>query len=167
MVSCVAELTVKRSKTSNRLPRSVSYTAALPSTPSLLLNQTDESGSRDVLVRPFPEIEDGRWEATTGGGHSPVWSPDGRELFFSLRGAMWAVPIETEPTFRVLSPELLFQGPYVAPVLGRTPFDVAPDGRRFLMRRPAGATPANDATELELIVVQNWFEELKRLVPID
>ena len=127
--------------------------------------QTDESGSLEVLVRPFPEIEAGRWEATTGGGISPVWSPDGRELFFFLAGAMWAVPIETEPTFRALSPALLFQGPYVAAPLGRAPFDVDPDGGRFLMRRPAGPTPANDAAELELIVVQNWFEELERLVP--
>ena len=43
--------------------------------------QTDESGGLEVLVRPFPEIDGGRWEASTDGGHSPVWSPDGRELF--------------------------------------------------------------------------------------
>ena len=43
-------------------------------------------------MRPFPEIDDGRWEATTDGGHSPVWSPNGRELFYYSGGTMWAVP---------------------------------------------------------------------------
>ena len=72
--------------------------------------QTSESGEFEVLVRPFPEIDDGRSEATTDGGHTPVWSPDGRELFFFSQGAMWVVPIETEPTFRPLTPERLFPG---------------------------------------------------------
>ena len=131
--------------------------------------QTDESGKFEVLVRPFPEIEDGRWEATTDGGYAPVWSPDGRELFFFSQGTMWVVPIDTEPTFRPLAPEHLFQGLSYVVGLGNVfvPFDIAPDGERFLMRKPASATLTDDATVPELILVQNWFEELTRLVPID
>ena len=118
-------------------------------------------------MRPFPEIDGGRWEATTDGGHSPVWSPDGRELFFYSLGTMWAVPVETEPTFRPLNPERLFQGAYIVnPGNPFPPFDIAPDGERFLMRKPGSARVTDDAAEPDLVVVQNWFEELKRLVPI-
>ena len=130
--------------------------------------QTDESGGLEVLVRPFPQIEDGRWEVTTDGGHTPMWSPDGRELFFFSQGAMWAVPIDTEPTFRALTPERLFQGAYVAGPGGvLVPFDIAPNGERFLMRKRGTATPTDNAAAPDLVVVQNWLEELKRLVPVD
>ncbi len=95
-----------------------------------------------------------------------LWSPNGRELFYYAAGAMWAVPVETEPTFRPLNPKPLFQGAYVVqPGNLFWPFDIAPDGQRFLMRKPGGATP-DDAAEPELVIVQNWFEELKRLVPV-
>ena len=53
--------------------------------------ETDESGEFKVLVRPFPDIEGGRWEVTIDGGHSPLWSLDGRELFYYSDGTMWAV----------------------------------------------------------------------------
>ena len=129
--------------------------------------QTDESGEVEVLVRPFPEIEGGRWEATIHGGHSPLWSPDGRELFFYNGGTMWAVPVETEPSFSPLNPKPLFQGHYVVEQgTPFWPFDIAPDGERFLMRKPRGTTSTDDAAAPpELVVVFNWFEELQRLVP--
>ena len=130
--------------------------------------QTDESGGFEVLVRPFPEIDGGRWEVTTEGGHTPVWSPTGQELFYMVSGTMWAVPVETEPTFRPFNPEVLFRGSYFVPS-GNTflPFDIAPDGERFLMRKSGVATLTDDAIEPQLVVIQNWFEELKRLVPVD
>ena len=130
--------------------------------------QTDESGGLEVLVRTFPEIDGGRWEATTDGGHSPVWSPNGRELFYYANGTMWAVPVETEPTFRPLNPEALFQGAYVVQP-GNTfwPFDIAPNGERFLMRKPGVATLADDDIEPQLVVVQNWTQELLERVPVN
>ncbi len=120
---------------------------------------------------PFPDIVDGRWEATIDGGHSPLWSPDGRELFFYSGGTMWAVPIDTEPTFRAGNPEPLFQGTYqVGDLLGDLrfwPFDIAPDGERFLMRKPGGTTSTDDAAAPpELVVVFNWHQELLERVPI-
>ncbi len=80
---------------------------------------------------------------------------------------MWAVPIETEPTFRALNPEVLFQGTYVAGPGGLgVPLDIAPDGERFLMRKPGAATPTDDATEPDLVVVFNWHPELLERAPI-
>ena len=126
-----------------------------------IAHEIDERGEIKVVVRPFPDIEGGRWDI---GGHSPLWSPDGRELFYYSDGTMWAVPFDTEPSFRAGNPQPLFQGTYQAdPLPGLWPFDIAPDGR-FLMRKPGGATV--DAMGADLVLVQNFFDELQRLVPV-
>ena len=75
-----------------------------------------------------------------------------------------AVPVETEPDFEAGAPQVLFGGNFVA-TTGRM-YDVSPDGQRFVVVR---AAPGNDGeTEVpQVVLVQNWFEELKRLVPTD
>jgi hypothetical protein len=126
-----------------------------------LAYQSDETGRREVFVRPFPNTGDGKWQLSNGGGTAPLWARNGHELFY-LRGdsTMMAVTVTTSPTFapgesRVLFhlPETLFQlstGWY-------TPWDVAADGR-FIMARMVG-TPDRQASPL--IVVDNWLEEVK------
>ena len=76
---------------------------------------------------------------------------------------MFAVPVETQPTFTVGNAELLFEGPYQN-IVGWRSYHVAPDGERFAIVR-SSATDAE--AQAELILVQNWHEELKRLVPVD
>ena len=63
---------------------------------------SNESGANEVYVRPFPETSRGRWQVSTGGGSEPIWSPDGRELFF-LDGAtrLVAADVRTVPAFEV------------------------------------------------------------------
>jgi len=79
-----------------------------------------------------------------------------------------SVTIDTEPSFSWSDPEKLFEGNYVTGTFGfGRPYDVAPDGKRLLMMKPAAATGENSVLEERIIVVQNWFEELKRLVPTD
>ena len=59
-----------------------------------LAYQSDESGQYEVYVRPFPDVDEGRWQISRGGGTSPLWAPNGGELFFlSLRGQLTAVPV--------------------------------------------------------------------------
>jgi hypothetical protein len=65
-----------------------------------------------------------------------------------------AVPIETEPSFAAGNPALVLEGNYLSNTLAR-PYDIAPDGERFLMIKPVGA---DDGSTTELILVQNWFE---------
>ena len=72
------------------------------------------------------------------------------------------VGIDTEPNFTPGNPELLFTGNY--PTLPGRNYDLSPGGQRFLMAKEGGAT---EETRQEIIVVQNWFEELKRLVPTE
>lgn len=60
---------------------------------------SNESGRYEVYMRPFPEVNKGKWQISTGGGESPLWSPDGRELFYRNGGAVMAVPVDTNPDY--------------------------------------------------------------------
>lgn len=79
-------------------------------------------------------------------------------------GALMAVSIKSGPGFAAGAPAMLFQGNYVAPNGGRQTYDVSLDGKRFLMIKDASGSDQT-AAPANLIVVQNWTEELKRLVP--
>lgn len=123
---------------------------------------SDESGQNEVYVSPFPNPSDGKWRVSHGGGAQPVWAPDGGELFYLRGSSLLAVSIDTTPTFAASNPRVLFSGPYrqSGPNRGHT-YDVAPDGQSFLMIREA----ENDGAASEFIVIQNWLDELERLVP--
>ena len=101
---------------------------------------------------------------STGPGTEAVWSRDGTELFYRNGNQLWVVEVETEGGFTWGIPTLLFEGPYMTqPYRDGVPnYDVSLDGQQFLMVRGAQAaeTPG-------FVVVENWFEELKRLVPVD
>ena len=126
--------------------------------------QSTQSGQDEVYVRPFPNVEDGQWQISTGGGTHPLWASNGRELFYQYQrgAAVMTVPVQTEPSFTPATPEILFEGTYVVGV-GRG-YDVAADGQRFLMIKEGGE--GNEApAPVSIVIVQNWFEELRRLVP--
>jgi len=133
---------------------------------------SDESGDYEVYVRPFPEVDTGRWQISTAGGMHPHWSRDGSELFYMVQQggsvAFMAVPVESGTTFRPGSPEMLFDGPFWdggGAVAGPDVFDVSLDGQRFLMIMDVAA--GAESEQPEIVIVQNWFEELKRLVPTE
>lgn len=119
--------------------------------------QSAEEGTPEIWVRPFPEVDSGRWPV--GAGSEPVWSRQGTELFYRSAGAMMRVAVKSEPTFSAGIPERLFQDSYV--VTSRREYDVSPDGQRFLMMKQATA----DRPTIQWIL--NWSEELKRLDPTD
>jgi serine/threonine-protein kinase len=130
---------------------------------------SDESGQFEVYVRSYPDpYGGGRWQISSGGGRQPVWSPDGAELFYrDFDGAMMAASVSPGSTFIPGSVVKLFKNAgYVgsgAQGSGRT-YDLSMDGSRFLMIKAAGS--ADDEPSTSLVVVLNWFEELKRLVPV-
>ncbi len=125
--------------------------------------QSNQSGQGEIYVRPFPDVDDGQWQISTGGGTQPLWAPDGRELFYRRGDALIAVPVQFDPGFTPGVPEVLFESSYFRSVTSRT-YDVAPDGERFLMITEAGGAE-DESAPASLIVVQNWHEELRRLVP--
>jgi serine/threonine-protein kinase len=134
-----------------------------------LAYSSDESGDYEVYVRPFPDVDAGRWQVSTAGGIHPQWSPAGRELFYlavrPVGVAMMAVAVDSGETFRPSVPAELFQGEYYygATVAAPDVYDIAPDGQRFLMIMQRSAP--GEAVRPDIVVVQNWFEELERLVP--
>jgi len=120
---------------------------------------SDESGQDEIYVQPFP-VGGERWLISTGGGTEPMWSRDGRELFYRNGNQMMVVAADTEPGYKAGTPRLLFEGQYILDTAAGHPiYGTSPDGQHFLMSKPAEGSTG------QINVVLNWFEELKRLVP--
>ena len=117
---------------------------------------SDETGEYEVYVTPYPGPGP-NVPVSSGGGLSPIWSPDGRELFFRRGGKVIAARVSAGSALRVDAPVELFDGPYTLDLKGHQREDIAPDGRSFLM--------VQNSDDFPIVIVQNWTEELKRLVP--
>ncbi len=131
-----------------------------------LAYEANDSGRFNIHVRPFPDVSSGYWQVSTDGGTRPLWARNSQELFYlSATGALMRVGVALGPTWTATAPTKLFEGRYGASAnqIGRT-YDIAPDGKRFLMIKPGGSADQT-AVPTSLVVVQNWREELKRLVP--
>ena len=124
---------------------------------------SDESGRPEVYVRSFPDLG-GKWQVSAEGGGEPVWSRDGKELFYRSGDKMMAARIATEPELAAERPVVLFEGAYELSGGGVTSnYDVAPDGRFVMIRSDQDSR----STEQQINVVLNWFEELTARVPTD
>jgi serine/threonine-protein kinase len=130
-----------------------------------LMYESDETGRNEVYLRPFPDIDQGKWQISTEGGVMPRWAHSGREIFYINRNnemvaaqvdlGSGASPVRSRDVLFPLDPAMLFrQGEQYAL------YDVGPGDQRFLMLR----TVDLQATEPDLILVENWFEELKAKV---
>jgi Tol biopolymer transport system component len=99
---------------------------------------TDESGTPQIVVQPFPAVGDGKWQVSTSGGIEAKWRRDGRELYYlGLDGTIMAVPIEPGATFDAGPPVALFKTGIVVPgFVTETYYDVTADGQRFIVNTP-------------------------------
>ena len=111
-----------------------------------------------MYVKRYPPTEE-RWQISSRLGKEPIWSTDRNEIFYTSGGELFSVAVTMEPEFSYGSPHTLFRGPYLT--VSGPDFDVDLEGR-FLLLKPKEQPPAT-----QIHVVQNWFEELKRLVPTD
>lgn len=121
---------------------------------------SDESNRTEVYVRPFPG-PGMKYLVSSEGGEEPVWARNGKQLFYRWGDQMWVVDVRTDGGFAASKPRLLFEKPGYSAAFPIRTYDLSLDGQRFLMikeeqRKPTPVT--------EMILVQNWFEELKRLV---
>ncbi len=121
--------------------------------------QSDESGSNEIYVRPFPGPV-GKWKISADGGTEPVWSPDGKEVFYRRGRDLMVVEVETGDTLSVGRPRPLFSRDYRLDNTGHPSYDVSPDKQSFVMIQESRDEPLT-----EIHIVLNWFEELERLVP--
>ncbi len=122
--------------------------------------QSNETGSFEVYVRAFPSGV-GQRRVSTGGGTIPRWSPDGETIFF-LRNSpvdtIFAARVQLEPSFLVLETDVV----YTTPRIGS--FDVHPDGTHLIVevtQPQVAAADAERAAPSKVVVVLNWFEELR------
>jgi serine/threonine protein kinase len=132
---------------------------------------SNESGQSQIYVRPFPQVEGGRWQISSTGGDSPLWSKDGRELFYRNQDLVMAVPVKTDPAFSYETPKILFRGTYVGAVFSFisydfTAWDISSDGNRFLMMKEPTATTSQAGGPRRINIVLNWLDELKQRVPV-
>ena len=125
---------------------------------------SDETGQLEVYVRPYPDIDAGKWQISRAGGGEPRWGPDGNELFYRNGDALMVVTIDTEPAFTAGIPATLFEGDYADPVTNLPSYDVSSDGQRFLFMTDLGSQESM-VEDTPLLMVENWFEELRRLAP--
>jgi serine/threonine-protein kinase len=126
-----------------------------------------ESGRSEVYVRPFPP-GGGKWQVSDGGGGFPRWSRDGTELFYRTDEGLMVASVETAgDTFRAGKPRTLLEGAFLGGIGGVglagnsfADYDVAPDGRRFVMFPAPQESGQRDHPHVKLVT--HWFDELDR-----
>jgi len=123
---------------------------------------SDESGRMEVWVRPFMG-PGGRWQISKEGGSEPIWSKDGTQLFYRQEEQVWVVDVRTKGGFSAGKPRQLFEKEGFGSGGPLRIWDPWPGGQGFLMVKYSETKPQ---PVTEMILVQNWIEELKRLVPV-
>jgi serine/threonine-protein kinase len=113
---------------------------------------TDESGTQEVVVRPFPGPGP-KVQVSTNGGAEPVWSRDGKRLFYRTGRRVVAATLTTAPQLSVASRSELFDDVFLPATSPHANYDVSPDGSRLLFL--AGVD------DQRLIVIYNWAAELR------
>jgi serine/threonine-protein kinase len=118
---------------------------------------SNESGTSEIYVRPFPDVASARWQISLTGGTEPLWAHSGRELFYlNGRGEMVTAEVKPGPVFQIGQQRVLFSAAPYLNVGAYQSYNVSPDDRRFVMEREGGLAQGS-----ELILAENWFEELK------
>ncbi len=118
------------------------------------------SARKEIHVSPFPGPGP-RHQISTNGGAEPLWSRDGRELFFQEGAKLMVAAVRASTTFSSEPPRVLYEGRFLAAVNSRTAFSITPDGSRFL--RIQRVEPERAITRVDLVL--NWFDELKARAP--
>jgi Tol biopolymer transport system component len=131
-------------------------------------SNSNSSGRQEVYVRPFP-LTDEMHQISLSGGHVPIWSPDGKQIFYATEpvggtSQIISVDVQTQPSFVVGKTTPL-------PVKGivsngyRDGFDITSDGKYFVVLLPHSPDPGKAPPE-QINITLNWFDELKQRVPV-
>lgn len=126
-----------------------------------LAYESDETGQPEIYVTRYPGPAGSRL-ISVNGGREPLWSRDGRELFYNQGDFLVVVPVEsTDSALKTGPPKVLFEVPYAGLDRGGMGYDVSPDGERFVMLQ------LKEGSSSHINVVVNWTEEFERLVPTE
>jgi len=126
-----------------------------------LAYMSNESGTNEVYVRPFPKTDSGRWQISNGGGASPVWAPSSRTLYYvdTGRGRIVSARLDTRDGFHVLGLTPLFDASGYALNAFHTSFAVSPDDSAFFFVAPRHAGQVDNGPKL--VWVDDWFSDLR------
>jgi serine/threonine-protein kinase len=130
-----------------------------------LAYESNETGRTEVYIRPFPTTDASKTQVSTERGLAPLWSRDGRELFFVNGNREMVVrTVAPGPELRLGEPRVLFPlhpDLYLDDPENYTPYDISADGRRFIMAKLIReARP----TATQMVVAEHWFTELRERV---
>jgi len=126
--------------------------------------EANESGTFQIYVRPFPNVNAGRFQISRESGTQPMWSRDGRELFFRSNDGIMSAPVRAGADWTADAPALVFRrrlGPQNAIGGAARAYDMGLDGRLLMTTT---VTP-DETTGPVITVVTNWIEELKQKAP--
>ena len=123
-----------------------------------------DSGTPQIFVRPFPNVDDARTQVSTAGGNEPLWARNGRELFYvALDGTVMSTVVSPGATWQSQSPMPVVDSRILGNVsVSLRTFDVSLDGQRFLMIKNAPGADSSVSSP-QIVVVQNWLQEWRRL----
>lgn len=135
--------------------------AALSPDSRWLAYLSNEQGENEVFVRPFPDVNGGKWQISSGGGSAPIWAHSGREIFYMKGYSMYVVRVSPGLPFSAEPPRKLFEIPERvragSPMRGT--FAITPDDQRFLMVRDNSWEEM--AGKTTVVVMENFFDELR------
>ena len=133
-----------------------------------LAYSSNDSGQLQVYVQPFPPTG-AKYQISTGGGRNPLWSPNGKQLYYQpIKGAgltrIVSVDVQTQPSF-------VFGKTTPLPIegiveIGPRAYDISPDGKYFVIMLPKAQPDTGKAPPEQINITLNWFEELKQRVPV-
>ena len=121
---------------------------------------SNESGTNEVYVRPFPAASGGRWQVSNDGGTQPVWSRDGRQIYFlDGAGRLVVAEVQTAPSFEVIRRLPLFDAVRFVVDAFHQSYDITPDGQAFYFAR---GRASNRSSEMpRAVLVEHWFTDLR------
>jgi Tol biopolymer transport system component len=133
-----------------------------------IVYSSSESGRPEIYVQPFPPVGGVKYQITTTGGFNPLWSPDGKQIFYlgpvQPPRSLISVDVRTQPTFAFANPTRLPIAPAGRAAGGNVrPYDITPDGKQFLITT-SGPDPSDKQSQPQFRITLNWFEELKQRV---
>jgi len=125
---------------------------------------------QQMYVQPFPDVGGARYQVSTIDARLPRWAHNGRELFYQDQGAnpsTWVVEFDATDVFRFDTPSLLFDAPqgWIGSARYAEQYEVAPGDERFLIPVRAAGGGADGPAAPRFVLVNNFAEVLKRMVP--
>jgi hypothetical protein len=123
---------------------------------------SNRSGRCEIYAERYPGLSD-RTQVSTQGGAEALWSPTRDELYFREGSRLLAVSVDLDNGLDPGDPEVVADG-LPPPACGVRSYDVSADGEKFIFAKPVGSVDGSDRG-IDLVLVQNWFQELERRVP--